>query len=169
MEHRDLRILIAGDASRTATDGLAYPHRWARDAVTGGDRLEFLGAVGDEELATLMRRALVVVVPSRYESFGLVVVEAMMHGRAVVASDIGGMAEIVSDGETGALVSVDDADSLARSIGTLLADPERAVAMGRAGRRVYESRFSIDVAAERLEALLGSWVSEARLMRHGVL
>ena len=105
-------------------------------------------------VAQLQSHATVFVCPSIYEPFGLVNVEAMACGAAVVASAVGGIPEIVVDGETGILVPVELADdgqprdarafsaALADAINALVADPERARALGRAGRRRVEEHFS---------------------------
>lgn len=85
----------------------------------------------------------VVLVPSRVESFGLVAVEALLLGRPVVASRIGGLPEVVRDGETGLLVAPDDPQALADAVVRLLGDPELATALGTTGRADARARFSI--------------------------
>ncbi len=152
--HDHVAFVVAGDDGRPSPTGTTYPDEWRTRQLEGGDRLSFVGPVGDGELAELLRQSTVVVMPSRYESFGLVVVEAMMHGRAVVASAVGGIRELVEEGVTGHLVPVGDPRHLAGVLTDLLADPERAAAMGRAGRTRYEQHFSTDRAAERLETVL---------------
>lgn len=107
-----------------------------------------------EDVTPLMGEALAVVSPSVLpESFGLVLLEAMTAGRAVVASDHGGPRELVVDGETGFLVPPGDAAALARAIGALLDDPGRAAAMGKAGRERALSRFPVERAVARFEGI----------------
>jgi glycosyltransferase involved in cell wall biosynthesis len=77
----------------------------------------------------------VIVTPSLTESFGLTIAEAMAAGRPVVASEVGGVAEIVDEGLTGFLVPPNDPESLARRIIDVLSDAQRAAAMGAAGRQ----------------------------------
>ncbi|GAA1133877.1 glycosyltransferase [Kribbella jejuensis] len=101
----------------------------------------------------VLRTARVAVVPARsYESFGLVVVEAFAHGVPVVASRLGALAELVDDGETGALTEPGDPESLRKAIG-LMADPVTSIACGERARQVYLERFTPErdqVATERI-------------------
>jgi glycosyltransferase involved in cell wall biosynthesis len=100
-----------------------------------------------------MSRASVVAVPSLGEGFGMVALEAMERGRAVVASSVGGLPEIVSDGETGLLVPAGDAEALAEAVVAVAGDTERARAMGAAGRRRAVEAFSQERCTERVAAL----------------
>ncbi|HET7130116.1 MAG TPA: glycosyltransferase family 4 protein [Gaiellaceae bacterium] len=93
------------------------------------------GLVPHTELERLYRRAAVVVMPSHSEGQGVVAIEAMAHGRPVVGSRVGGLAEIVVDGETGILVPPRDAAALRRALLRLLDDPALRAQMGAAGRR----------------------------------
>lgn len=88
------------------------------------------------------------------ESFGLVAVEAMAMGRAVIASRNGGLAEIVDDGATGRLVAPGDAAGLAQAIRELAADPARRLAMGQAGREKFLACYSSRRYQEAMKALL---------------
>lgn len=124
------------------------------------DRVEFRPF--REDVTPLMGEALAVVSPSVLpESFGLVLLEAMTAGRAVVASDHGGPRELVVDGETGLLVPPGDAAALARALGTLLDDPGRAAAMGRAARERALARFPIERAVASFEAIYESVAGRA--------
>jgi glycosyltransferase involved in cell wall biosynthesis len=98
----------------------------------------------------------ILVAPSlRTESFGLMALDAMRAGKPVVASRVGGLPEVVADGETGLLVPVGDAAATAAAIERLLADPAAARRMGEAGRRRAEALFSsARMAAEYRETLL---------------
>ena len=82
--------------------------------------------------------------PSKIEPFGLVALEAAQAGRAVVASAVDGLPEVVAHEQTGLLVPPGDAGALAAAIASLIDDPERAKAMGEAGRRRAASHFSWD-------------------------
>src|SRR3954451_5364673 len=100
-----------------------------------------------DELIVLLSSVTVFVCPSVYEPLGIVNLEAMACGTAVVASAVGGIPEVVTDGETGVLVPYDAADpgafeqGLAEAIGAVLADPQRAREMGEAGRERAVKEF----------------------------
>jgi glycosyltransferase involved in cell wall biosynthesis len=93
-----------------------------------------LGFVPAAERDRRYRRAAVVVCPSRREGFGLACAEAMAHGRAVVASDVGGLRDLVRHERTGLLVSPRDPAALRRAIDRLLGDPELRRRLGAAAR-----------------------------------
>lgn len=108
---------------------------------------------GRAELTALLRGAAVCAVPSRWESFGYTAAEAAAAGRAVVASRVPGLADVVVDGVTGRLVDPDDPAAWAATLADLLADPARAGAMGRAGRHHVRACFDPDrVAAATVDA-----------------
>jgi glycosyltransferase involved in cell wall biosynthesis len=98
-----------------------------------------LGWLPPQELAALYARAAVVACPSHREGFGLACAEAMAHGRAVVAGDVGGLRDLVVDGETGLLVPPRDAGALREALERLLADPALRRRLGANAReRVRE-------------------------------
>jgi starch synthase len=105
------------------------------------------------EIIQLLTHALVFACPSVYEPLGIVNLEAMACSTAVVASRVGGIPEVVADGETGLLVPPDDPSSLADALNLLLRDPERAAAMGLAGRDRAVTEFSWDAVAAQTAAL----------------
>ena len=101
------------------------------------------------EVIQLLTHATVFVCPSIYEPMGIVNLEAMACETAVVASRVGGIPEVVAEGETGFLVEPGDADELAQRINEVLADPELAERLGKAGRQRAIERFSWRAIAER--------------------
>ena len=105
------------------------------------------------EIVQLLTHALAFVCPSVYEPLGIVNLEAMACGTAVVASRVGGIPEVVDGGVTGLLVPPDDPASLADALNTLLRDPGRAEAFGLAGRERAVTSFSWDSVAARTVAL----------------
>ena len=107
------------------------------------------------EIVQLLSHATAFVCPSVYEPLGIVNLEAMACGTAVVASAVGGIPEVVVDGETGVLVPYDESDprgfeaGLAAALTDVLSDPDRAAAMGRAGRERAVAEFGWDAIARR--------------------
>jgi glycosyltransferase involved in cell wall biosynthesis len=101
-----------------------------------------------------------VVVPSRAEAFGLVAVEAMLASRPVVASDVGGLPEVVEHSRTGLLVPPDDPDALSSAIRTLLDDAPRREEMGARGRERALEHFSVVTMTEAYESLYDTLASE---------
>ena len=113
------------------------------------------GMLPTTDVRQLLSAATVFVCPSVYEPLGIVNLEAMACGTAVVASDVGGIPEVVADGETGLLVHFDEhavdefRTGIADAVNALIADPARAAAMGEAGRERAVREFAWDQAAER--------------------
>jgi glycosyltransferase involved in cell wall biosynthesis len=93
-------------------------------------------------LLRLYERAAVVVCPSRREGFGVVCAEAMAHGRPVVACAVGGLLDLVVDGETGLLVPTRDPLALRAALERLLGDAELRRRLGEAGRARARAAFS---------------------------
>jgi glycosyltransferase involved in cell wall biosynthesis len=115
------------------------------------ERISFTGWLPHHDLAAFYRRCTVVVVPSvAPESFGIAGIEAMSHGKPVLAFDVGGISEWLQDGETGFLLSPRDELSLAEKMNLLLQRPRLAEEMGRKGRDIVEQKFSPDSHVERL-------------------
>jgi len=108
-----------------------------RDRVPGA-----LGFVQHTALPPLYERAAVVAVPSHREGFGVACAEAMAHARPVVASAVGGLLDLVVDGETGVLVPPRDVPALRGALERLLADPDLRRRLGEAGRARVQERFS---------------------------
>lgn len=106
-----------------------------------------------DDMPAFMRAADVLVLPSTWEGFGYVLVEAMAARRPTVASRTSSIPEIVVDGETGLLAPVGDAPAFADAILALLDDPERRRRLGEAGRRRVETRFTLARMIDGFEAL----------------
>ncbi len=104
----------------------------------------FVGWVDPGQIPTFMKSATIVIMPSRWEeAFGLVALEAALMARPVVATRVGGLPEVVVDGETGLLVQKDDSGALAGAVAFLLDHPEQAMSMGNAGRLRAREVFSL--------------------------
>ena len=145
------RLVVAGDG-----DQALYLQRTAR-YLGISSHVDFVGWQTGHALVALYQQANVVVVPSRYEPFGLVALEAMACGRPVVASAAGGLAEIVADSETGFLVPPADDLRLAQRIAQLLLDYDTATRLGLAARQRAES-YGWDSIAARTEQIYGRLV-----------
>jgi glycosyltransferase involved in cell wall biosynthesis len=106
-----------------------------------------------DDVPALLAGCDVFCLPSFVEGLPLVVLEAMAHGKPVVATPVGGTPELVVDGETGLLVEPGDAGALADALSALLADRERAARMGAAGRERVLREFSASAMVERVLGL----------------
>lgn len=102
-----------------------------------------------EEIADFLRNAVLFVLPSRSEPFGIVLLEAGTMGLPVVASRVGGIPEVIADGETGILVPPDSPRELARALQALLDDPDRRRVMGARLRNDVSTKFTWEAAHER--------------------
>jgi len=155
---RDLpeaRLLLAGDGPERGTlTALAEKLKISRQVT-------FLGHLSKSDMERKFAPAWVQVVPSRWaEPFGLVAVEAMMRATAVIASRMGGLEEILQEGETGYLVPPNDPHRLAQRLKELLCDRSKADAMGQSGRRVAEERFSLRRQCEQFVSLYQQMLSD---------
>ena len=110
------------------------------------------------EVIQLLTHATVFACPSLYEPLGIVNLEAMACGTAVVGSRTGGIPEVVADGVTGVLVEPDD-PPLAAALNALLPDPDRAAAMGQAGRDRAVAEFGWAAVAAQTAALYAELVA----------
>lgn len=144
---RDVEFVVVG-YDNSMHDGFAnrhgvdYPTFFRAKYPTCTDRVEFAGAVSDEELQALYRGCDLFVAPSLYESFGLVYLEAMNYAKPVVGCRAGGVPEVIDDGITGVLVEPGAPEQLADTIIELLGNPSRMRALGLAGRAQVLNRFS---------------------------
>jgi glycosyltransferase involved in cell wall biosynthesis len=138
------KLVIVGDGPLRAE---------AEERARRDSSVQLLGQLPWAAGMDVLRSARAAVVPARsYESFGLVVVEAFAQGVPVVASRLGALAELVDDGETGALTEPGDPEGLRKAMG-LVADPETSVAFGERARQVYLDRFTPErdlAATERI-------------------
>jgi len=143
----DVVLVVLGEGpERQTLQQLAEEHGVA-------SRVFLLGRVPD--VTAWLRRAAVYVQPSRWEGFGLGVLEAMVCGLPVVATRVSSLPELVADGKTGVLVPPDDPSALAAAIERALGDP----ALGPAGRDRALREFSVEQMADRTAALYRSLLS----------
>jgi glycosyltransferase involved in cell wall biosynthesis len=122
------------------------------EALGVAGSLRFVGRVSEAQKAALMQAAACLVVPSRYEGFGLPLLEAMQAGVPLVASNIPVIDEIVTDGRDGLLVAPENPEALGYGIGRLLDDPALRVRLAAAGRATLAERFDEDDLLARVLA-----------------
>jgi glycosyltransferase involved in cell wall biosynthesis len=145
-------LTIVGARSESAPPGYEESLRAAARASGVMDRIAFAGwrADGGDAIAELD----VLCLPSRSEPYGTVAAEAAAHGVPVVATRVGGVPEVVVEGETGMLVAPGDPAALAAAITPLLDDPGLRAAMGARARERALKRFAPGPYADRFDALL---------------
>lgn len=156
-------VLLAGAADtpelKAETDAAIDTLRASRDGVFLVSEM-----LPREEVRQVLTHSTVFVCPSVYEPLGIVNLEAMACETAVVASDVGGIPDVVVPGETGTLVHYDPEATdqfeagLATAVNEIVADPERARRMGGAGRQRAIDEFGWDVAAQKTVAIYESLV-----------
>lgn len=126
-----------------------------RESEGVGDNVNFLGSRDQDTLQYYYSAAEVVVVPSHYESFGLVALEAMACGTPVVASETGGLAFLVRDGETGFHIPAGDSDSLAERLTDLLENDELRARLGSQAAE-YAKQYDWTLITDQMLELYGS-------------
>jgi glycosyltransferase involved in cell wall biosynthesis len=151
--HPSVRFEIAGDGSqrRTLQDEVV--------ALGLSGRVSFLG--WSQDLPSVLKSWSIFVQPSLDEGFGVAVLEAMASGLAVVASDVGGLRELVQDGRTGFLVEAGAPSRFAEKIRLLLDNPELRASMGAAGRQRAYEEFSLEQMVTKTAALYDSLLGPA--------
>lgn len=128
--------------------------RARREELGLADRVHLLGSRTDA--SELVAGADVLLLPSLVEGLPGVVLEAAAHGVPAVASDVGGVCEVVRDGETGLLFRSGDRDGFLAAVTSLLADADRRQALGAAARALVEAEYDLDDAVARYETLYHS-------------
>lgn len=150
-DYPDARLQLVG-AAGDALDSLRQ--RSARHGLAG--RVQFLTDLPHGEVAACFSRAELFVLPSRRETFGIVLLEAGAFGLPVVATRIGGIPEVVGEGETARLVPPDDAPALAAAMRALLDAPEVARAMGARLQHHAQANFSWRAGCAAYAALVAA-------------
>ncbi len=145
--HPSARLVLAGEADEPATEARL---RSLAAELGVAQAVHFAGFVAD--VPALYAAADLVVAPSRWEGFGLALVEAMAAGRPIVATRAGAIPEVVAEGETALLVAPGDPAALAEAVAGLLADPVALAELGRRGRE-RARRFSWERAGHALDTL----------------
>ena len=139
------------DSFKARTGGT---YRQALEAMWGPEvtnRVTFFGRLADEEKNELYARCDVLVAPSRYESFGLIFLEAMRYGKPTIGTEVGGVPEVVDAGRTGLLVPSESVERLSEAMLTLGSRPDLRREMGAAGLRRFDEMFSLYSLARQTE------------------
>jgi glycosyltransferase involved in cell wall biosynthesis len=137
------RLVLAGDGPlRSKLEELTA-------ALGLGKQIEFIGFQSRSSVARLLNDCTLFVLPSRYESFGIAIVEALACGKPVVATAVDGIPEIIEHDRNGILVEPGDAPALAAAIQRVLGDAELRERLGRSGRLRVEDRFQWQLMGER--------------------
>jgi glycosyltransferase involved in cell wall biosynthesis len=151
-EKFDLGLLIVGDGTqRPALESLV------RELGIGA-RTRFAGRVPHDQVIRYLHQMDVFVLPSLQESFGVAAVEASAAGLPVIASNVGGVSEIVLDGETGFLVPPNDVGALVERLVQLIADPTLRSRMGQAGRAFVRAHYDWQANTAQMERVYRSLV-----------
>ena len=143
----DVKLTLVGEGKR-----LQEYKSWIAD-LNLTDHVEFTGWKTSAEIQNLSAQSSLGVFPSRIESFGLSVIEAMAAKLPVVASRGGAIPENIEDGVTGKLVPVKNPDALAKAIISVLEDPINAEKRAKAAKLVIQKKFSWEKAAENMLSL----------------
>jgi len=115
------------------------------DKMKNIPRVYVLGRVSHERKFALIKAVDIVVVPSLWENFPIVVLEAMSCGKPVIATKVGGIPEIIEDGYNGILVPKQDGRALAKAVSLLIQNPVEAKKLGEAAYRTVKEKFTIDI------------------------
>lgn len=156
-EVSEVKYIVSG-ARHNSIDDRALENSLGRNGTR--EHVEITGHIPWDRLSDFYRRASVFAMPSYYETFGISVLEAMAFGLPVVASNVGGLPELVEDGVTGLLVPPGDVKALADSLTRLLRDPELRARMGRAGRERVLCEFTVDQIVPQMLTVYESVVRE---------
>jgi glycosyltransferase involved in cell wall biosynthesis len=117
-------------------------------------RVRFTGQVSDDALLALYAEADIVCVPSRYESHGIVLLEAMMSAKPILTCNAGGIDEVITPGHDALAVAPDDARALATALRRLVSEPELRDRLGAAARETFAVRFDARSVARAMQSFL---------------
>jgi glycosyltransferase involved in cell wall biosynthesis len=152
--HAELVAHIVGEDNIPVGDE-TLRRRYEGDNAASPDvlaRTRFYGALPRRDVLAHYAGCDLFVAPSKYESFGLIFIEAMCFGKPVVAYDVGGAAEIIDSGRDGWLVPAGQPQKLAGAIHLLVGSRSLREDLGRNARKTYEARYAAPLMIDRLEA-----------------
>jgi glycosyltransferase involved in cell wall biosynthesis len=150
-ENPDAHLMLVGSGQKFGADIEAELHRLVRERGLA-TRVTFTGAVPN--VAEYLQAADCFVLPSRSESLGISLLEAMACGLPCVATGVGGILDIVEDGSNGLLVPYRDDERLYAALGRIFESPALAARLGEEGRATIVRRFHVDAIVDRYVTLL---------------
>lgn len=143
-EFPNIRLLIAGDGPlRDALENLSKE-------LNIEEKVLFTGRIRHESVYKLLKRVDIYAFPSLAELFPYAILEAMAAGKPIVSTSVGGVLEVIKNGETGLLVSPGNSDELAEGLKILIRDPLKAKEMGKKCRKLIEEKFALHKIARDL-------------------
>ena len=138
---RDVKLLVGG---------IFEEQEYKEKLVKASDYAEYIGWVSGAEKDKYLQECGILALPSYYEGFGIVVIEAMLHRSAVVASCVGGIPDIIDDGINGLLVPVKDSKALEEALVKLIDDNKLAKELGKNGHKKVVENYSVEENIKRL-------------------
>ncbi len=150
---------LVGNDQLTDSQGVTYKQR-CKDAFGREPwypRVRFHGHVGDSELLAMYRNCSIFIAPSKYESFGLIYLEAMRFAKPCIGTWAGGIPEVVKHGKTGILIEPGDGVALADAINGLVKSPSERNRLGQAGRELFLETFTAEKFASRILDRVCTW------------
>ena len=142
-QYPDIRLTVVGEGEQL------FSLLNLRDTLGLQEHIRVVGAIRPDRVSDYIDRAKLILVPSTYESFGLTALEAAMRGRPTIASDAGGLREVIEHPTTGLLVEPKNPDALAAAIQQLLENEEQIQRMGQAALLRAKEKFHIETCAQK--------------------
>ncbi len=147
LKDKNIKLKIAGKGKTKDIDNIMD----RIENLNLKNSVDFLGAITEEEKKTFLSSSMFVVMPSRFEGWGIVAIEAQACGKAVIGTNIPGLRDAIKDGETGILIEPDNPSALRGAMQSLIEDTEQRLKLGREGRH-WAKNFKWDnIANEQLQ------------------
>lgn len=152
-KYQNLQFTFAGKDTQNTKSGISFReefyNKYCNDASVI-DNVKFLGSINEKTLMEAYANSDICCTPSRYESFGIVVLEAMSFGKAIVAANIGGIKSIIKDQETGLLFESENIDALTEKLECLIEDERLRKKLAVNARKDFEENYSLEVVYKNL-------------------
>jgi glycogen synthase len=145
-EHEKIKLILAGNGKKKDITKLKY----LIEIFALGDRVDFLGKVSEQKKKELLSNCMFVCMPSRFESWGMVAIEAAACEKPIIGAKIPGLCDAVKDGETGILVKPDNSEELFQAMVSLIENKSLRIKFGKNGRR-WAQNFNWDIIAQTQE------------------